>query len=234
MIKKAVIMAAGKGVRMLPLTKLVPKPLIEVNGKPFLYYLFSRLKEAGYTDIALIVGYKNHVVPEFLKKYGFKAHLILQAKRLGTGHALKQAEEFVGKSNFITLGGDNLWSVNDLKRLDKDDDLNYIATMKVNNPEKYGVIIEENGFLKKIVEKPQSYTGNLVNTGLYKFSPEIFDYLKKLKKSPRGEYELTDAISALASQKKVMVATLNDYWFDLGKIDDIKSIEERLSKLGNK
>ncbi len=232
MVKKAVIMAAGKGVRMLPLTKLVPKPLVTVNGKPFLYYLLTRLKKAGFEEIAIIVGYKNHIVPEFLEKYGFKATLLLQTKRLGTAHALKCAEKFVGNDNFLALGGDNLWSVDDLKRVPFSDAFNYVATIKVENPEKYGVVLEKDGYLLRISEKPKQFVGNLINTGLYKFTPQIFGCLKKLKKSLRGEYELTDAISLLASEKKVKTVRLNDYWLDLGKMDDIPGIEKKLSGLG--
>ncbi len=230
MIKKVVIMAAGNGVRMLPLTKLVPKPLIQVNRKPFLYYLLSHLNKAGYTDIAIIVGHKSELMPLFLKEYKFKATLILQKKRLGTAHALKCAKDFVGNEQFIVLGGDNLWSVKDLKKIAIDNPFNYIAASKSNEPEKYGVLIEDNGTLKKIIEKPQKFVGNLINTGLYKFSPEIFNAISQIKKSSRGEYELTDAITLLAKKDKVKVLKLKDYWLDLGKIPDIRKIGKFLDK----
>jgi dTDP-glucose pyrophosphorylase len=232
-VRKAVIMAAGRGVRMLPLTKLVPKPLVKVNGKPFLYYVMAHLRKAGYTDIALIVGYKNHMIPAFLREHNFRATIILQKKRLGTGHAMRQAERFAGKSNFIALGGDNLWSAADLKSIQGNDGLNYVATVRVKNPRRYGVVLAKgNGMMERIVEKPQRFVGNMINTGLYKFTPDIFAALKKIKKSPRGEYELTDAISLLAQQGKVKVVSLRDYWLDLGKLSDIGKIEARLRKLG--
>ena len=95
-------------------------------------------------------------------------------------------------------------------------------------PEKYGVLIEDGRILKKIVEKPKSFVGNLVNVGLYKFTKDIFKVLDNLKKSERGEYELTDAISFLAKKGKVKVITLKDYWLDLGGLDDIPNVEQFL------
>ena len=225
---KAVVMAAGKGVRMLPLTEKVPKVLVEVNGKPFLYYVLTNLKKAGFDEIALIVGYKKEQFKPFLKKYGFKAELIEQKEQLGTGHAVMRAEKFAGSGNFVVLGGDNLWSAEDMKAMHQDDMFCYIAGITVKNPEKYGVLITKDDNLAEIKEKPKEHAGNLVNTGLYKFSYEIFEALKRIDPSPRGEYELTDAITLLAKQGKAKVAKVNDYWLDLGCKEDIPKAEKLL------
>lgn len=230
MIKKIVIMAAGKGVRMMPLTKTIPKSLIKINSRPFLYYLIRNIKKAGIIDFAIIIGHKGEMIKKFLKKYGFKATLITQKKRLGTGHALMQAESFVGNENFIVLGGDNLWSEKDLKRMVKDDKMNYIGGIESKEPEIYGVLVSSNSYLKEIVEKPKKFIGNIVNTGLYKFTPEIFNALKKIKKSSRGEYELTDAVTFLAKKKRVKIIKMRDFWLDLGKKSDIKNIEKFLRR----
>ena len=160
--------------------------------------------------------------------------MIEQKEQKGTGNAVIQAETFAGKENFIVLGGDNLWSVEDLKQMNKADDYSYISGIEVKNPEKYGVLIEEKGFLKEIKEKPKEHFGNIINTGLYKFTPEIFEALSKIKLSPRGEYELTDAITLLARQKKVKLIKIKDFWRDLGTIQDIgpmsKFLKERWSE----
>jgi len=229
-ISKAVIMAAGKGTRVLPLTENTPKVLVEVSGKPFLYYVLKNLQKAGYDEFGIIVGYKKEKFPEFLKKYGFKATLIEQTEQKGTGHAVMQVKDFAGKDNFIVLGGDNLWSENDLKEIAKDDDLNYVAGYKVNNPEKYGVLVTKGDSLVEIKEKPKEFVGNLINTALYKFTPEIFEALDKIKLSPRGEYELTDAITILSKRGKVKVIKVKDWWLDLGCKEDIPKIEEFLKK----
>jgi dTDP-glucose pyrophosphorylase len=230
---KAVIMAAGKGTRMLPLTKNIPKVLIEINGKPFLYYLLKNLQEAGYNDVGIVVGYKKEQFPDFLKKYGFKATLIEQKEQKGTGHAVVQARDFTKDEDFIVLGGDNLWSPNDLEAMLKQDNLCYVAGIKVDNPQKYGVLVAKNSGLVRIVEKPTKFVGNLINTGLYKFTPEIYQALEQVKESERGEYELTDAISLLAKQGKVKILKVKDYWIDLGSKEDIPKVEEEIKNVRN-
>ena len=107
--------------------------------------------------------------------------------------------------------------------------MSYIATIKHSNPERYGVIIKQGDMLKRIVEKPKSFVGNLINTGLYKFTPDIFDALRVIKKSERGEYELTDAVTMIARKRSVKVIELRDFWLELGSISDIKAIEGFLS-----
>jgi bifunctional UDP-N-acetylglucosamine pyrophosphorylase/glucosamine-1-phosphate N-acetyltransferase len=227
---KAVIMAAGKGTRMLPLTEEVPKVLVEINGKPFLYYVLKNLERAGYDDIGIVIGYKKEQFPDFLEKYGFKATLIEQEEQKGTGHAVMQAREFTKDENFVVLGGDNIWSPKDLKGIARDDNLNYIAGYEVKDPEKYGVLVTKGDSLVEIVEKPTKFVGNLINTGLYKFTPEIYRALEKIERSKRGEYELTDAISLLASEGKVRVVRVEDYWIDLGSKEDIPNVSEALKK----
>ncbi|MBW2992699.1 hypothetical protein KY345_05775 [Candidatus Woesearchaeota archaeon] len=215
---------------MLPLTETIPKVLVEVNKKPFLYYVLKSLEKAGYNEFGLIVGYKKEKIAEFVKKYNFNAVLIEQKEQLGTADAVKHAKDFTKNENFIVLGGDNLWDVVDLKKFNINDNLNYIAGFKVDNPEKYGVLVTENNTLIKIHEKPKEFVGNLINTGLYKFTPEIYEAIEKIGKSPRGEYELTDAITLLAQKNKVKVIRLESFWKDFGRLDDIPIMEKFLNK----
>jgi len=217
---KVVIMAAGKGTRMLPLTKTIPKVLVEVNGKPFLYYVLKSLQKAGYKEFGLIVGYKKEKIESFLKEYKFKAKLIDQPQQLGTGHAVLQAREWVGKDDFIVCSGDNLYDINDLKKVKKKDPFHYLLGLEVDEWQKYGVLIAEDGFLKEIQEKPPKFVGSLINIALYKLKPEIFPILEKLRPSPRGEIELTDALNILAKENKVKVVE-GELWVDLGCKDDL-------------
>jgi dTDP-glucose pyrophosphorylase len=230
MTKKIIIMAAGKGTRLMPLTKFVPKVLININGKPFLYYLIKNILKAGYTDIGIIAGYKKEKIEEFLKEFKFSATIIEQKETLGTGHAIKQIKEFVGKDSFVVIGGDNLFSTKDLGSISGEDDYNHLVGMEHPSPEKYGVLKVEGEKLIRIIEKPIDFVGNLINIGLYKFTPEIFKALNKIKLSERGEYELTDAITLLAKEGKVKVHKLKDYWLDLGGLDDIPKVEQFLKK----
>ena len=223
---KVVIAAAGKGTRMRHLTKNKPKCLIEIQKKPFLAYLLDNLLKAGYKDIILVVGYKEEMIRDFLKKYKYKVKVINQYKILGeneygTLSALKCVKEILTSENFIMVYGDNLYSVKDLKSFNINDNYHYLAGIWHPHPEKYGVIVSSNGFLEKIVEKPKKFVGNLINTGLYKFTPEIFKKISKIGVSSRGEYELTDAINLLAKEKKVKVKEIQDYWFDFGNPGDI-------------
>ena len=228
---KAVIMAAGKGVRMLPLTKEIPKVLVKVDGKPFLLYVIENLTEAGFDEIGIVAGYKKEKIKDFILENGINAEIIEQEEQLGTGDAIRCAEEFVDRENFVAVGGDNLWSSEDIRAAAKDDDVNYIGAIEAENPEKYGVLVVEGELLIEIKEKPKEFVGNLINTGLYKFTPEIFEALKWVKKSERGEYELTDAVSLLAKKGKVKVVKVRDYWLDLGCIQDIERIEDFLRNI---
>lgn len=221
MVKKAVILAAGKGTRLEPLTDTRPKCLIQVMGKSFLYYTLRNLVRAGYKDIAIIVGYKKEMIKQFCEEYGFDVSFIEQKKQLGTGDAIKKAKEFVGNHDFIVLMSDNLYSVDDLKAIKNKDNLNYIVGYKHEHPEKFGVLIQEAGYLKKIIEKPKKPESDLINTGLYKLTPEVFSTLDKIKRTKRGEYEITDALTLLAKDNKVKVVQANDFWLDFGYPWDI-------------
>jgi glucose-1-phosphate thymidylyltransferase len=229
---KVVILAAGKGTRMLPLTKEVQKVLVEVNKKPFLWYVFNTLIKAGYDEIGLVVSYKKEKIEEFLKENGFMATLIDQGKPLGTGHAVNVTKKFVGDDQFIVIQGDNLYSINDIEAIKKEDEYCYVGGIKTDKPERYGILFQENGFLKKIIEKPKEFVGDIANTGLYKFTPDIFKELAKVKKNKKGEFYITDAITALAKKKKVKVHTIQDFWLDLGSPEDIPVIEKRLNEMG--
>jgi len=230
---KAIILAAGKGVRVLPLTQDKPKPLIEINGKPFLMHLLERLHAAGFQDkdIAIVVGYKGEKIEEFLAERNMAITVIVQQALIGTGDAVYHAREFVDEENFIVVGGDNLFSADDLLRIQKEDDFCYVAGWKVEDPSRYGVLVCEGEMLREVIEKPKEFVGNLINAGLYKFTPNIFEALEQIEVSERGELELTDAISLLAEGRKVKVMMLQDYWLDLGKKDDIEKVEEFLKKL---
>ena len=227
---KAVILAAGKGVRMLPLTEKIPKVLVKVNGKPFLHYVISNLKQAGYHELGIVVGNKKEKIAEFLQNNNIQATLINQEEQQGTGHAVMQVKEFTKDENFLVCGGDNLFSVDDLKSMKINDNLCHIMGKKIEDTRKYGVLITENNKLVKIIEKPPEFVGDTINVGLYKFTKDIWSALDKIELSPRGEYEITDALTLLATEKKVDVITLKDYWLDLGSKEDIPIVEAFLTK----
>ncbi len=238
MVKKVVIAAAGQGTRMLHLTKEKSKHLIRVKKRPFLAYLLDNLFLAGYRDLILVTGFKEELVEEFLKTYNpplkslrksqYKIKMVSQYeilgpkdKMYGTACPLKCVKDIVGKSQFLYLCGDNLYSVRDLKAINIKGKYSYVAGIYHKNPEKYGVLVEDNGLLKKVVEKPKEFIGNIVNAGLYKFTSDVFGKISKITKSPRGEYEITDAINLLAREKKMKIQKIQDFWLDFGNPADI-------------
>ncbi|MCX6723851.1 MAG: sugar phosphate nucleotidyltransferase [Candidatus Staskawiczbacteria bacterium] len=248
MVNKVVIAAAGRGKRMLSLTDDKPKHLIEVSGKPFLFYVLDNLFKAGYREIIIVAGYKKELVEKSIKNYTapvsgeFTIKFADQNKefkpedKYGTACPLmlKEIKNFVGNEQFLFISGDNLFSVEDLKAINIDDGYNYVAGLVHDNPEKYGVLIAEGNLLKTIIEKPKEYAGNLVNVGLYKFTYEIFNKVFQVNKSPRGEYELTDAVSLLAEEKKVRVIEINNNWLDFGEPKDIEKMSKFLEDGNNK
>lgn len=237
MIKKVLVMAAGRGTRMLDLGKDKPKHLIKTNGKPFLYYLLRNLKEAGFEEIVMVVGYKKEFMEEFLAEYNGEFNItlinqfeVLGDNKYGTACPLEAARSVLNGDSFLSVYGDNLYSVEDLKRFNIDDELTYVAGMPHEHPENYGVLqVGDNGMLKEIIEKPTEHVGNLINTGLFKFTPEVFDYLDKIELSPRGEYEITDVVSLLAKEGKVKALDLKGIWLDFGKPEDVKKVEDYLN-----
>jgi len=237
-INKVVIAAAGEGTRMLHLTANKSKHLIRVKKRPFLAYLLDNLFLAGYRDLILVVGYKEELIRSFLNRYKpplkslrpnqYKIRMVSQyeilgpkSKIYGTACPLMCIKDIIKKSQFIYLCGDNLYSVRDLEEINNNSKYSYLAGIYKKNPERYGVLIQEGEFLKEVIEKPKEFFGNLVNTGLYKFTPEVFNKLKKIKKSVRGEYEITDVINLLAKKKKVKIKTIKDFWMDFGNPADI-------------
>jgi NDP-sugar pyrophosphorylase family protein len=212
---------------------------------------------AGYSDIVLVVGFKKELMEEFkneflkcspaLKNLGLNAndvkiqivdqHEILgpKEKEYGTACPIKCVKDIVGNEGFIYVYGDNLFSVDDLKSMNIDDEFCYIAGLKQEHPEKYGILIEDgDDFLEKIIEKPKEFVGDLINAGLYKFTSEVFDKILEIKKSSRGEYEITDVISLLAGQKRVKIKKIKDYWHDFGNPEDIQKLSNFIKDGGNK
>ncbi len=236
MIDKVVIAAAGRGTRMKHLSEDKPKHLIKVCGHPFLYYLLNNFLKAGYKEIVLVVGYKKKKMKEFLDGFEGKDKVTLVSQfdhldknNYGTACVVKALKEKMENESFVMVYGDNLYSVNDLKRFRKTGgEFNYVAGLHHEHPEKYGVLKKKDKLLKKIIEKPKKDLGKLVNVGLYSFTPEIFKKVDKIKKSERGEYEITDAINLLAEENKVKIKKINDFWLDFGNPSDVEKVSSFL------
>ncbi|MDP3964787.1 MAG: sugar phosphate nucleotidyltransferase [bacterium] len=232
MVTTIVITAGGRGTRMGSLADDKPKHLIEVNGRPFMHHLIDRVVEAGFTKIYLVIGYKKEVWSKHWTDIQADITFIDQFDRVrekyGTACPIEAVQPELHGQSFVAVYGDNLYSVTDLRSVASDDEYCYVAGLEHDHPERYGVLKTDGEFLTKIVEKPQTFVGNLINTGLYKFTPDVFTVLPKIRLSPREEYELTDVVTLLAEQKKVKVKRIQDYWLDFGKPEDIDKVAKFL------
>lgn len=216
---KAVILAAGKSTRTYPLTLDRPKPLLLLANRPLLAWNLDQL--VGLVDeVILVVGYKKEMIQEaFGQQYrGLRLRYVVQEEQLGTGQALQTVEPFVG-DRFLVMNGDDLYSVLDIQKVMKYSQA--LLVKEVVDYSKFGMVLVENGLVKGIVEKPDHFVSRLANLGLYQLSSSIFPLLKLVKKSSRGEYEITDALSLLAQQSTVRYAVLQDYWLPIGYLSQV-------------
>jgi dTDP-glucose pyrophosphorylase len=223
-IDKAVLLAAGRGTRMRELTTDLPKPMIEVRGKPVLQHIVEGLREAGVRDLLIIVGYQADAVQNFFgdgSRYNIEIQYATQAVQDGTGRLVNLARNFAGNSPFILSYGDILVDPANYKRLvDLPHDVEAIISVTRGEDVRKGgaVFLNEEMELVDLREKAQAGepTSPWYNAGLYTFRPSIFDFTAKLKPSPRGEYELTDAIRDLArSGKTIKAYELTGEWADV-------------------
>jgi len=223
-IEKAVVLAAGRGTRMRELTNDLPKPMIEVRGKPVLQHIVEGLRDAGVRRFLIIVGYHAETVRDFFgdgRRHKVSIDYLTQTVQDGTGRVVNLARNFAGDSPFILSYGDILISPVNYKRLvDLPDDCEAILTVTRGEDVSKGgaVFVNEQMELVDLREKPKpgEPTSPWYNAGLYAFRPSIFDFIAQLTPSPRGEYELTDAIRDLGhSGKKVQALELTGEWADI-------------------
>jgi len=210
-IEKAVLLAAGRGTRMREMTAELPKPMLEVRGKPVLQYIVEGLRDADVAHFLIIVGYRADAVQNFFgdgSRYKIDIQYATQVRQDGTGRVLELAENFVADTPFILGYGDILVAPENYKRivdLEHDDEAIVSVTRGEDVSKGGAVFLNERMELVDLREKtkPGEATSPWYNAGLYAFRPSIFDFTAKLKPSPRGEYELTDAIRELAQSGKV-------------------------------
>jgi dTDP-glucose pyrophosphorylase len=241
-IEKAVLLAAGRGIRMRELTVEFPKPMIEVRGKPVLQHIVEGLRDAGIREFFIIVGYRADAVQNFFgdgSRYKIAIQYATQVVQDGTGRVVDIARNFAENSEFILSYGDILVDPQNYKSIvDLPDDIEAIITVTRGEDVSKGgaVFVNERMELVDIREKSDRWSGSprrdavpFYNAGLYAFRPSIFEFTAKLKFSPRGEYELTDAIRDLAqSGKKVKALQLTGEWADVRDPEILARLNSKL------
>jgi dTDP-glucose pyrophosphorylase len=223
-ISKAVLLAAGRGTRMRELTNDLPKPMIKVRGKPILQHIIEGLRDAGVAQFLLIVGYRSEVVRQ---KFGKGEELrtqisyATQVVQDGTGKVVELSRDFVGNDPFVLSYGDILVEpANYLRLTTLGQEIEAIVSIKHSEDVSQGgaVFVNERFELTDLREKPKpgEPTSHWYNAGIYAFRPSIFAFIARLERSPRGEFELTDAVRALAhSGQKVQALELTGEWADV-------------------
>ncbi|MHC1610888.1 MAG: bifunctional sugar-1-phosphate nucleotidylyltransferase/acetyltransferase [Candidatus Methanospirareceae archaeon] len=205
---KGIILAAGKGERLQPLTDYKPKAMLPVCNKPLIEYQLELLRAHGIEEIAIVVGHlKEQIEFEDVKYYEDK--LIK-----GTATALHAARDFID-DDFILMYGDLFFDITNFSDIIDVETENAIAVVKVEDVSRYGEVVFEDGRLKGIREKT-GFGGGYINAGIYHLSPSVLEQVERTEESARGEYELTDALQMLDAREKVRVVPLNGYWNDIG------------------
>jgi bifunctional UDP-N-acetylglucosamine pyrophosphorylase/glucosamine-1-phosphate N-acetyltransferase len=210
---KCVILAAGEGKRMHPLTYTRPKVMLPIANKPILEHNLLNAIKAGLKHFIFVVGYKSEMVRNYFqdgKNWNIKIEYVNQGNALGTAHAIGMVEKFA--DNFIVLSGDTIFGKQDIKKIVNKK--NSMGLIKVENPKEYGIVELKKEKVIKIYEKMEKPISNVINAGIYNFDRQIFEFIKKTKKSLRGEYEITDSINMIAKENGFYSVFLKE-WRDV-------------------
>lgn len=246
---KAVILAAGKGTRMRELTQELPKPMLKVQGRPILEHIVEGVKSAGITEIFIVTGWKAEVVESYFgdgSRWGVSIHYGRQIVQDGTGKAPEIAQEFVGSDDFLLTYGDILVKPETYaamrKRFGEGDFSGLLTVTGSQDVTKGGLIFFDDQFcLRKLVEKPsheqitQLTSDGWIkprqpvwyNAGIYIFKPVLYEFTARLEKSPRGEYELTDALTGMTGAgHQIAGLEIAGRWVDVRDPEVLASLED--------
>ncbi len=228
----AVILGAGEGTRMRPLTYTRPKVMLPVRGIPIIEHIVNSCVEARIKRVIIVTGYQGEVVRSHFDEaqHGAQIEYVTQEKQRGTADAISQVKDLIDE-RFLALNGDSLISPLTLKSLAKtqQDSAVVIAAKRVKEPTHYGIIDVAGDTVLKIVEKPNKPASDLANLGIYAFKPMIFDAIAQIHTSARGEYEITDAIQLMIKEgHKVRYLDVREEWIDIGRPWDLLYANELL------
>ena len=226
---KGVILAGGRGTRLWPITKVVSKHLFPVGDKPVIYYPIMTLKNAGIKDILIICGSEHtHQYMEVLgsgKEFGVKFSYTIQREPGGIAQGLGLAKPFADGKPVALILGDNIFG-DDLsgavKKFSKKDRGGLVVLKQVPDPKRFGVAsFRKDGTIKNVVEKPKNPATDWAVTGFYLYDNRVFDVIKTLKPSARGEYEITDVNNWYIKEGTMDHFKAKKFWVDAGTFDSL-------------
>ncbi len=226
---KAVILAAGEGNRMRPLTYTRPKVMLPVANKPILEHLLTEAREAGIKDFIFIVGYCDEQVRNYFgsgKKWGVNIAFCEQRKQLGTADAIRMVEGMV-EGRFLVMNGDIIVRREDIGSLAANEG-NTMGVIEVKDPRGLGMVALKDGKVVRIYEKTEKPPTRIANAGLYLFTSDIFQAISRTTKSARGEYEITDSLHLLMEMGHDIASQELKYWLDLSYPWDLLPANESL------
>jgi len=225
---KALILSGGRGTRLRPITHTSAKQLVPIANKPILFYALEAIAEAEIREVGIVVGETKQEIREAVgdgARWGLHVSYIEQEAPLGLAHAVKIAEAFLGDQSFVMYLGDNLVKdgirslVEEFKQLQPN---SQILLAKVRDPQRFGVAELRNGRVVSLEEKPPNPKSDLALVGVYMFDKTIFEAVRAIKPSPRGELEITDAIQYLIDKGyRVHPHVISGWWKDTGKLEDM-------------
>jgi bifunctional UDP-N-acetylglucosamine pyrophosphorylase/glucosamine-1-phosphate N-acetyltransferase len=238
-VMKAIILTAGEGTRMRPLTVTKPKTMLQVGGKPILQYNVESLRDAGINEITMVVGYREEVIKDHFKDgsdHGVSINYVTQEERLGTAHAIGSTKNLVD-GKFIILNGDIIVDpelIEDLiQKYTSENARSILVLAEVDDPSSFGVVEIDGDKITKIVEKPEpgEAPSNLINAGIYIFDDHIFNAIELTGKSQRGEYEITDSLQIQMNDgERVLGHRSKNKWIDIGRPWELLDVNEHFLK----
>ncbi len=232
---KGIVLAGGTGSRLYPLTKVTNKHLLPIGNKPMIYYPIGKLTEAGIEEILIVTG-TEHMgdVVTLLgsgKDFGCRFTYKVQDEAGGIAQALGLAENFAGDDAMAVILGDNIFSTS------LDDAIKkfagegaHILLKEVEDPERFGVAEVDGEKIAGIEEKPDNPKSNFAVTGIYMYDNNVFDYIRELEPSARGELEITDLNNRYISQGKMRFSVMEGWWTDAGTPESYRRANELVNK----
>lgn len=236
MIKKGVLLAGGTGTRLFPMTKGVNKHLLPVGGRPMILHPLAKLVEAGVKNVLVVTGPEHlnqfaHLLGEG-SEWGMNISFRVQQKAGGIAEALGLARPFAGPDSFFVILGDNIFSESLLEMefhfpLQKDEA--FVVLKEVPDPERFGIAEIKEGKIIDVVEKPKNPKGNLCVTGIYAYTPSVFEVLREIQPSRRGEMEISDVNRFYARAGKLKHYVLKKWWIDAGTLEAYQEVNRLIT-----